>query len=136
MNAPVKSSLFHLVSVPPTALALALLLWESPGTLGGMLGIFALGLPFSYIILALPAIIHGLIFWKLKIEKQRKGTLPMILCVTAPTLGYFIWFILWGGKIKKDIDQAVIVMALASVMIYLISSRVFRSKADPVAVRQ
>ncbi|MDQ8209723.1 hypothetical protein QEH52_19550 [Coraliomargarita sp. SDUM461003] len=130
MKAPVKSSLVHLASVPPMALALDLLLWENSGSLGGMLTIFTLGLPFFYIILALPAFIHGLIFWKLKIEKQKKGILPFILCVTASTLGYFIWFMIWGGRIKKDIDQAVIVMALVSALTYFFFSKRRRWKAD------
>lgn len=130
MKVPVKSSLIHLASVPPMALAVDLLLWENSGPLGGMLTIFALGLPFFYIILALPAFIHGLIFWKLKIEKQKKGILPFILCVTTSTFGYFIWFMIWGGRIKKDIDQAVIVMALVSVVIYFIFSIHLRRNAD------
>ena len=134
MNAPVKSSLFHLASVPPLALAVDLLLWENSGALGGMLGIFALGLPFFYIILALPAFVHGLIFWNLKMEKQKKGILPMVFCVTTSTLGYFIWFMIWGGRIKRDIDQAVIVMGLVSVAIYLVASNLFRRKADPGGV--
>jgi hypothetical protein len=130
MKAPVKSSLFHLAIVPPMALALDLLLWKPLGHPVGVLAIFAVGLPLFYIILALPALVHGLIFWKSKIENKKKGILPFSFCIITSTLGYFTWFMLWGGRIKKDIDQAVIVMALVSALTYIIFSKRLRQKAD------
>ena len=120
MKAPAKYSLLHVVFIPPVAMLLDLVVWFGDGPFWGLVSLFLLAVPFFFLTLAIPASIHGLLYWWVAKEKKINRILSFIVTVSISSLLYFVWFFVNGDRVKKEIDQSMIVMALSAIIVFVI----------------
>ncbi|MBD5782201.1 hypothetical protein IEN85_22070 [Pelagicoccus sp. NFK12] len=117
-----KSLAFHALLIPLAAVITDLGLMFIDRFDFRAIPVAVIATPFFYIILTVPALLHGGVYWSFNWIRVKNPIVALFFTVSVATAIYYVWLNSWGGRLRDELAEATKVMAFSSLVVSSIAT--------------